>query len=124
MVQTSSGGWDCVPCCACTTCWPAAASRAGNARNRPACRRRIAQKPTRLAGDYQADLARWRQLKDRVSGAIVGCGGTISHQHGIGVDHAPWLAAEKGELGLGAMGALFRHFDPEGRMNPGKLVTP
>ena len=78
----------------------------------------------RLAGDYQADLARWRQLKDRVSSAIVGCGGTISHQHGIGIDHAPWLAAEKGELGLGAMGALFRHFDPEGRMNPGKLVTP
>ena len=78
----------------------------------------------RLAGDYQADLARWRQLKDRVSSAIVGCGGTISHQNGIGVDHAPWLAAEKGELGLGAMGALFRHFDPECRMNPGKLVTP
>ncbi|WP_314444551.1 FAD-binding oxidoreductase [Massilia timonae] len=78
----------------------------------------------RLAGDYQADLARWRQLKDRVSSAIVGCGGTISHQHGVGVDHAPWLAAEKGELGLGAMGALFRHFDPECRMNPGKLVTP
>lgn len=78
----------------------------------------------RLAGDYEADLARWRQLKDRVSGAIVGCGGTISHQHGIGVDHAPWLAAEKGALGVGAMGALFRHFDPEGRMNPGKLVLP
>ena len=78
----------------------------------------------RLAGDYQDDLARWRQLKDRVSSAIVGCGGTISHQHGVGVDHAPWLAAEKGELGLGAMGALFRHFDPECRMNPGKLVTP
>ncbi|WP_020654169.1 FAD-binding oxidoreductase [Massilia niastensis] len=77
----------------------------------------------RLAGDYQADLARWRQLKDRVSDAIVACGGTISHQHGIGVDHAPWLAAEKGELGLGAMDALFRHFDPERRMNPGKLVS-
>lgn len=78
----------------------------------------------RLAGDYEADLARWRQLKQALSGAIIGCGGTISHQHGIGALHAPWLAAEKGELGLGAMGALFRHFDPEGRMNPGKLVTP
>lgn len=78
----------------------------------------------RLAGEFDADLARWRELKDRVSSAIVGCGGTISHQHGVGVDHAPWLAAEKGELGVGAMGALFRHFDPENRMNPGKLVTP
>lgn len=78
----------------------------------------------RLAGDYEADLERWRLLKHRVSDAIVAAGGTISHQHGVGVDHAPWLAAEKGELGLGAMRALFHHFDPEGRMNPGKLVAP
>jgi len=78
----------------------------------------------RLAGEYGADMARWRQLKDRVSEAIVAVGGTISHQHGVGLDHAPWLAAEKGALGLGAMGALFRHFDPDGRMNPGKLVSP
>lgn len=78
----------------------------------------------RLAGDYETDLACWRQLKDKVSAAIVGCGGTISHQHGIGALHGPWLAAEKGELGLGAMGALFRHFDPDCRMNPGKLVMP
>ncbi|OON62233.1 FAD-binding oxidoreductase [Massilia sp. KIM] len=76
----------------------------------------------RLSGDFETDLARWRCLKDRVSEAIVASGGTISHQHGVGLDHAPWLAAEKGELGLSAMAALFRHFDPEGRMNPGKLV--
>lgn len=77
----------------------------------------------RLSGDFEQDLTRWRQLKDRVSSAIVGCGGTISHQHGVGVDHAPWLAAEKGELGVGAMGALLRHFDPDARMNPGKLLS-
>ncbi|MBQ5948096.1 FAD-binding oxidoreductase [Massilia sp. ST3] len=77
----------------------------------------------RLAGDYEADVARWRQLKDRVSDAIVASGGTITHQHGVGTDHAPWLAAEKGELGLSAMATLFRHFDPERRMNPGKLVN-
>jgi alkyldihydroxyacetonephosphate synthase len=78
----------------------------------------------RLAGDFDADMARWRQLKRSVSDAIVASGGTISHQHGVGADHAPWLAFEKGELGLSAMAALFRHFDPDGRMNPGKLVTP
>ena len=42
----------------------------------------------------------------------------------MGLDHAPWLAAEKGELGLGAMRALFRQFDPAGCMSPGKLVLP
>jgi len=78
----------------------------------------------RLSGDFETDLARWRDLKQAVSNAIVASGGTISHQHGVGADHAPWLEAEKGELGLAAMRALFREFDPEGRMNPGKLVLP
>jgi alkyldihydroxyacetonephosphate synthase len=78
----------------------------------------------RLAGDYESDLARWRSLKGAVSDAIVASGGTISHQHGVGSDHAPWLEAEKGKLGLAAMRALFNQFDPDGRMNPGKLVLP
>jgi alkyldihydroxyacetonephosphate synthase len=78
----------------------------------------------RLAGDYDADLTRWRLLKTAVSEAIVASGGTISHQHGVGRDHAPWLAHEKGELGMAALRTLFTHFDPDGRMNPGKLVTP
>ena len=78
----------------------------------------------RLAGDYQTDFARWRALKAAVCVAIVANGGTISHQHGVGTDHAPYLAAEKGELGIGAMRALLRHFDPQGMMNPGKLLPP
>jgi alkyldihydroxyacetonephosphate synthase len=76
----------------------------------------------RLAGDYEADLARWRRVKAAVSEAIVGSGGTISHQHGVGTDHAPWLRMEKGQLGMDALRALFRQFDPDGCMNPGKLL--
>jgi alkyldihydroxyacetonephosphate synthase len=76
----------------------------------------------RLSGSYEDDLARWTALKAAVSQAIVAHGGTISHQHGVGADHAPYLEAEKGALGIGAMKALFQHFDPEQRMNPGKLV--
>lgn len=76
----------------------------------------------RLAGDYAKDLARWRSLKAAVSRAIVTHGGTISHQHGVGLDHAPYLEAEKGPLGISAMRSLFSHFDPLGMMNPGKLV--
>jgi alkyldihydroxyacetonephosphate synthase len=76
----------------------------------------------RLAGDYERDLARWRSLKTAVSQAIVANGGTISHQHGVGADHARYLAAEKGELGIEAMRRLCQHFDPQGLMNPGKLI--
>jgi alkyldihydroxyacetonephosphate synthase len=77
----------------------------------------------RLAGDFDADLARWRRLKTAVSDAIVASGGTISHQHGVGTDHAPWLRHEKGQLGMDALRALFRQFDPDGCMNPGKLLV-
>jgi alkyldihydroxyacetonephosphate synthase len=76
----------------------------------------------RLSGDYATDLARWRTMKAAVCEAIVANGGTISHQHGVGTDHAPYLAAEKGVAGIAAMRSLFQHFDPEGMMNPGKLL--
>lgn len=76
----------------------------------------------RLAGDYESDLARWKSLKKAASMAIVENGGTISHQHGVGSDHAPYLAAEKGRLGMASLRALFEHVDPQRIMNPGKLL--
>ncbi|GGY79290.1 FAD-binding oxidoreductase [Pseudoduganella plicata] len=76
----------------------------------------------RLAADFDTDMARWRALKGAVSAAIVAHGGTISHQHGVGIDHAPYLAAEKGEQGIAAIRAVLRHFDPDGLLNPGKMV--
>ena len=75
----------------------------------------------RLAGDPDADLERWRRLKTAVSEAVVEGGGAISHQHGVGLDHAPWLAAEKGELGMALLRAAARELDPGTMMNPGKL---
>ena len=75
----------------------------------------------RLAADPDANLERWRRLKTSVSRAVVAGGGTISHQHGVGVDHAAYLAAEKGELGLALLRAAARELDPGTMMNPGKL---
>lgn len=77
----------------------------------------------RLAATADETLRRWQQMKDAASRVIVQQGGTISHQHGVGTDHAPYLAAEKGELGMAALRGVFREFDPEGLMNPGKLVA-
>ena len=78
----------------------------------------------RLADDPEETLERWRRLKRSVSEAIVAGGGTISHQHGVGTDHAPYLPLEKGELGMAALADLARRFDPDGVMNPGKLLAP
>jgi len=75
----------------------------------------------RLGNDAQATLARWHALKTAASQAIVAAGGTISHQHGVGLDHRPYLEAEKGRLGIGALQQLGQHFDPQGLLNPAKL---
>ncbi|MEW6404874.1 MAG: FAD-binding oxidoreductase [Chloroflexota bacterium] len=67
-------------------------------------------------------MARWQDIKRDASLTLQKYGGTISHQHGVGKDHMPYLAAEKGMLGMDAIRALCKSFDPEGMMNPGKLV--
>jgi alkyldihydroxyacetonephosphate synthase len=77
----------------------------------------------RAADSYDANMERWRRLKRRVSETVVEHGGTISHQHGVGVDHAPYLPAEKGALGMDLIRAMAHEFDPQGMMNPGKLFA-
>ena len=76
----------------------------------------------RLASDPDENLARWHKMKTAASEAIVQHGGTISHQHGVGKDHQPYLAAEKGKLGIATLEALARQYDPVGIMNPGTLL--
>ena len=50
-------------------------------------------------------------------------GGTISHQHGVGRDHAPWLKYEKGEQGMGGAPGADRAISiPKARLNPGCLL--
>jgi alkyldihydroxyacetonephosphate synthase len=61
-------------------------------------------------------------IKRAASGTIVAEGATISHHHGVGSDHAGYLAAEKGELGMAALAAVARTFDPDGIMNRGVLL--
>jgi alkyldihydroxyacetonephosphate synthase len=75
----------------------------------------------RRTADPQQTLERWKKLKKAASEVIVKHHGTISHQHGVGVDHRPYLPSEKGELGMQAMQNFYRTFDPQGLMNPDKL---
>ncbi len=75
-----------------------------------------------VGADFDRAWARWQALKSAVSQAIVDQGGTISHQHGVGRDHAPYLAAEKGALGLAALRALLHHADPQRLLASGNLL--
>ncbi len=75
----------------------------------------------RLGAAPEDSMGRWQRLKRAASEVIVRAGGTISHQHGVGVDHLPYLAAEKGTQGMAMIRSVCRAVDPEGMMNPGKL---
>jgi alkyldihydroxyacetonephosphate synthase len=67
-------------------------------------------------------VAQWRALKTRATDAIAAAGGTLTHHHAIGAEHAPWLPAEIGPLGVNLLRTLKSHCDPAGIMNPGKLL--
>jgi alkyldihydroxyacetonephosphate synthase len=79
---------------------------------------------TFLAREAADPLAQWRAAKRAATDAIVASGATITHHHAVGRDHAEWLPAEAGELGVRALRALKRELDPAGIMNPGKLLPP
>ncbi len=69
-----------------------------------------------------AELEQWRAAKSAASDAIVAAGATITHHHAIGSDHAAWMRAEIGDLGLELLRAAKERLDPIGIMNPGKLL--
>ncbi len=77
----------------------------------------------RLAPDPGETLARWTAIKRAALTTIEAEGATITHHHGVGTDHAPYLVAEKGPLGMAALDAVVRTFDPDGIMNPGVLLS-
>ncbi|HEY6730384.1 MAG TPA: FAD-binding oxidoreductase [Solirubrobacterales bacterium] len=69
-----------------------------------------------------AELDQWAAVKRAACEAIVTHGGTITHHHAIGRDHAPYMEAEVGKVGIDALRALKAELDPAGVMNPGKLL--
>jgi alkyldihydroxyacetonephosphate synthase len=77
---------------------------------------------TFIARQQDDALAQWRAAKAAASEAIVAAGGTITHHHAVGRDHARWMRAEVGEMGLELIRAAKERLDPAGIMNPGKLL--
>jgi alkyldihydroxyacetonephosphate synthase len=69
-----------------------------------------------------AEEEQWREVKRAACEAIVAHGGTITHHHAVGRDHAPYMEAEVGGVGLDVLRAAKERLDPAGIMNPGKLL--
>jgi alkyldihydroxyacetonephosphate synthase len=77
---------------------------------------------TVAAAQLPDPAGQWRAAKAAAGEAIAAAGATITHHHGIGVDHIPWYAREIGELGVETLRSVKRALDPAGIMNPGVLI--
>src|SRR5579864_3052488 len=67
-------------------------------------------------------VAQWRTAKAAASEAILATGGSITHHHGVGIDHRPWYEREIGDLAIDVLRAVKSRLDPAGIMNPGVLI--
>ncbi len=77
-----------------------------------------------LAADPEESVAAWARLKRTATRILNRHGATVSHHHGVGRWHAPWLEPETGPLGLGLLRAVAARLDPSGILNPQVLLDP
>ncbi|TXK19932.1 FAD-binding oxidoreductase [Homoserinibacter sp. GY 40078] len=61
-------------------------------------------------------------VKSAIQQAFVDNGGTISHHHGVGLEHSPWIEQDISAEGVAVMRGLFQAVDPGANFNPGKVV--
>ena len=67
-------------------------------------------------------LEEYDAVKSAVQQAFVDNGGTLSHHHAVGTEHAEWLEQDISAPGVGMLKALFDGTDPGANLNPGKIV--
>ncbi|MGQ0836962.1 FAD-binding oxidoreductase [Actinokineospora sp.] len=73
--------------------------------------------------DLGDPMGQWEAAKKSACEAITADSlGTISHHHATGVDHKPYLPREIGTVGVDVLAAVKRELDPDGVLNPGKLI--
>ena len=68
------------------------------------------------------EAARVHEAMREIMSACIAAGGTITGEHGIGIDKLPYMDAIFSAESLRAMCSLRDVFDPERRANPGKVV--
>jgi D-lactate dehydrogenase (cytochrome) len=74
-----------------------------------------------LDPSVEAERAEAARLSHRIAERALRLGGTVSGEHGVGLGKKRYMAAEHGEA-WAVMGLVKRALDPEGLLNPGKMV--
>jgi D-lactate dehydrogenase (cytochrome) len=73
--------------------------------------------------DEPAEVKRAKGLMERLVERALAMDGTCTGEHGVGQGKMKYLEAEHGAAALNAMRAIKHALDPEGIMNPGKILA-
>jgi Fe-S oxidoreductase len=81
---------------------------------------------TRIDFDLETapGIAKFHEFLDDASSLVVSYGGSLSGEHGDGQSKAEFLPKMFGPALMRAFGEFKAIFDPQGKMNPGKVVDP
>lgn len=63
------------------------------------------------------------RVDDAVLELVLACGGTISAEHGVGIEKARWLERALGPAEVAAMRRIKQVLDPHNLLNPGVVLT-
>ena len=69
-------------------------------------------------------LAKYYDAKNAVQQTFADLGSPVSHHHGVGTEHRPWMVEDIGEVGARVVRGLFADNDPGRNLNPGKVLEP
>ena len=72
-------------------------------------------------GDPQAE-AKTEAVKNELYRAALDLGGTVTGEHGIGAARREWLEATRGEGAVRVMRSIKAALDPDGILNPGRVI--
>jgi alkyldihydroxyacetonephosphate synthase len=67
------------------------------------------------------EMEQYLRVKRAAQQSFMDHGATLSHHHGVGTEHLPWLVADISPLGVKAVTAIKRGLDPGNIMNSGRL---
>lgn len=70
----------------------------------------------------EGEMERFENASRELFKFTVNCGGTLSGEHGIGLEKNPYLRLQVGEVGMRTMRSIKAALDPKGILNPGKFV--
>jgi alkyldihydroxyacetonephosphate synthase len=68
-------------------------------------------------------LKQYDIVKSAIQQGFMDLGGTLSHHHAVGVEHAQWLEQDVSPAGVAMIRTLLDGVDPGHNLNPGKIVT-